>query len=238
MSETIKTSVPLPPLDHIARPSVADQVFDALHARILSLELPPRTKMSEADVAKQMGASRQPVRDAFSRLSKLGFLTIRPQRATTVSLISGADVMRAKFIRTALESETCRTACLVRTDDDLADLATLIAQQKLAIDANDRQMFHSLDDQFHQKICTQSGVVFAWEMIHESKAHMDRVRFLTLDSTSQKLAYQEHIAILDAIAARDGDAAAYCVREHLSRIRTLVGTLKGRNHDWFTEGDI
>ena len=56
------------------------------------------------------------------------------------------------------------------------------------------------------------------------------VRFLTLDSTSQKLAYQEHIAILDAIAARDGDAAAYCMREHLSRIRTLVGTLKGRNH--------
>jgi|TARA_B110000503_G_scaffold141014_1_gene233347 GntR family transcriptional regulator, rspAB operon transcriptional repressor len=238
MPDIMKAAMPLPSLGQIARPSVADQVFDALHTRILSLELPPGTKISEADVASQMDTSRQPVRDAFWRLSKLGFLTIRPQRATTVSLISGADVMRAKFIRTALESETCRTACLVRTDDDLAALSTVIAQQKVAVDANDRQVFHRLDDQFHREICTRSGVAFVWDMIHESKAHMDRVRILSLDSNSQKLAYKEHIAIVDAITARDGDGAADCLREHLSRIRNLVGTLKERNHDWFTKGDV
>ena len=67
------------------RPTVADQVYAELHRQILSLDLAPGAKISEIDVARAMGVSRQPVRDAFFRLSQLGFLVIRPQRATTVS---------------------------------------------------------------------------------------------------------------------------------------------------------
>ncbi|MEJ2022363.1 MAG: GntR family transcriptional regulator, partial [Maritimibacter sp.] len=95
-------TVNLPQIGLTARPSVADQVFDELNRQILSLDLKPGAKLSEVEVAKAMGESRQPVRDAFYRLSKLGFLLIRPQRATTVSLISSEAVMQARFIRTAL----------------------------------------------------------------------------------------------------------------------------------------
>jgi DNA-binding GntR family transcriptional regulator len=80
-------------LEPLNRPSVADTVFDELHSQILLLELPPGTKMSEVEVAKALGVSRQPVRDAFYRLSKLGFLSIRPQRATLVSQISSTAVL-------------------------------------------------------------------------------------------------------------------------------------------------
>ncbi|MEZ5721440.1 MAG: hypothetical protein R3D59_07120 [Paracoccaceae bacterium] len=70
---------------------------------MLSLELPPGARI-RSDVAGRHGRLRQPVHDAFYRLSKLGFLTIWPQRATTVSLILPAAVMQARFIRTALRS--------------------------------------------------------------------------------------------------------------------------------------
>ena len=70
-------------VEPIARTSVTDQVFEALYRKVLLVELPPGTKLSELDVARQLGVSRQPVRDAFFRLSKLGFLQIQPQRATT-----------------------------------------------------------------------------------------------------------------------------------------------------------
>ena len=69
----------LPAIEPVGRPSVADHVFDELRREILTLELAPGTKLSEVEVATQMGVSRQPVRDAFYRLSKLGFLLIRPQ---------------------------------------------------------------------------------------------------------------------------------------------------------------
>ncbi|MCJ7874442.1 GntR family transcriptional regulator, partial [Phaeobacter sp. J2-8] len=62
--------------------SATEQVFDALYEAVISLQLTPGTKVSEIEVAKQLGVSRQPVRDAFFRLSNLGFLAIRPQRAT------------------------------------------------------------------------------------------------------------------------------------------------------------
>ncbi|SEN45033.1 transcriptional regulator, GntR family [Loktanella fryxellensis] len=226
----------LPQLDDARRPSVADQVFDALQRHILSLDLPPGSKMSEVEVAQRMGVSRQPVRDAFYRLSKLGFLTIRPQRATTVSLISEAAVMRAKFIRTALESETFTIACDTLTAADLDALHDLIAGQRDAVARDDRAGFHALDDRFHREICDRAGVGFAWDLIHESKAHMDRVRMLSLSTASQRLALGEHVEILDAIAARDALAATAVLRQHLSRIRGLIDQIKAENHGWFTEG--
>ena len=209
------------PLD---RPSVADQVFDALHEQVLSLDLPPGAKLSEADVARAMGVSRQPVRDAFYRLSKLGFLTIRPQRATTVSPISERAVMQARFIRTALEVETIRVACGALTNTDLAALDGILNQQKQAVDTADKLTFHALDDLLHKEICTRAGLGFAWDIIRENKAHMDRVRFLSLAFASQR-AFDDHVMLLDALKARDADQAVRHMRDHLSRsaVQRLFG---------------
>lgn len=228
-------AVTLPIIQHSPQPTVSDQVFNALQQRILSLELPPQTKISEADVAKKMGVSRQPVREAFKRLAKLGFLIIRPQSSTMVSLISERDVLRAKFIRIALEVHTCRTACEVITAEGIDALNDLIAQQRAAVADNDRRRFHALDDAFHREICVQSGVGFVWDLILDSKAHMDRIRMLSLDATSQRLALDEHLVILDAITNRKPDDAAAAFVQHLSRIDDLIATIKEENHSWFTD---
>ena len=225
----------LPTLHHTAPPTVADQVFDVLHQRILSLELPPDIRISESEVASRMGVSRQPVREAFKRLAKLGFLHIRPQSGTTVTKISEASVVKSRFIRIALEKDTCRAACAAITPEGLARLDDLIASQRQAVAANDRERFHALDDRFHQEICVSAGVGFAWDVISESKAHMDRVRMLSLDTDSQRMALAEHEMILDAIRRNDPEAAAAALTQHLSRIMGLIAKLKAENHDWFTD---
>ena len=227
--------LPLPQLRQQFQPTIADQVFKVLHDRILSLELPPETKISEAEVAAKMGVSRQPVREAFKRLANLGFLQIRPQSGTMVSLISEEAVMRARFIRLALEIHTGRTACDVITEDGLRALSALIEQQKAAISDNNRTKFHALDDAFHREICVQSGVDYVWDVISENKGHMDRVRMLTLDTSTQNHALGEHIAIVDAITSRDADAAADAIDKHLSRILVQIEEIKAVNHNWFTD---
>jgi DNA-binding GntR family transcriptional regulator len=228
MSDTLKFTS----LDHIARPSVADQVFDALHKQVLALDLPPGTKMSEADVARQMGVSRQPVRDAFYRLSKLGFLSIRPQRATTVSQISSAAVMQARFIRSAIEVETARIACDRLTEADHKALRLLLDRQQVTVDAGDPVGFHALDDQFHREICQRSGCGFAWEIIHEHKSHMDRVRFLSLAFASND-AFEDHVRLLDAIVARDMTVASDVMRLHLSRIKDQMTRIRSDHAAFF-----
>lgn len=227
--------VQLPLIETIGRPSVADQVFDELLRQILSLELAPGTKLSEVDVAGQMGVSRQPVRDAFYRLSKLGFLLIRPQRATTVTLISEAAVIQARFVRTALEIETVRAAVTRLTEADLAALDGILARQRDAMEAGDKPLFHALDDRFHMEICQRAGVGFVWDLVADRKAHTDRVRRLSLAFASRQ-AWDDHLAIMSALRARDADAAAEAVRMHLSRIRDQIEVIRAQNHSWF-EGD-
>lgn len=228
---------PLPQIRQIATPTVADQVFDELQKRILTLELPPSTRISETEVARKMGVSRQPVREAFKRLEKHGFLLIRPQSSTTVSLISEEAVLRARFIRTALEVHTARTACHTLPETGLADLASLIDAQKAAIKASDKDQFHALDDAFHRGICVGAGVGYVWDMIHDSKAHMDRIRMLSLSTSSQHLALEEHIEILAALSARQPDAAAAAVTKHLDRILVLISEVKALDHRWFADID-
>lgn len=228
--------VQLPQLDIAARPSAADLIFNELHRQVLTLELRPGAKLSEVDVARQMGVSRQPVRDAFYRLSKMGFLLIRPQRATTVTLISPAAVMRARFIRAALEAESVRVAATVLTEADLAALGAIIDAQDIAIARDDRSLFHRLDEQFHREICVRAGLGFTWDLIAENKGHMDRVRMLSL-SFGSRAAWDEHVALLAALKARDPEAAAALMRGHLSRIKDQLGRIRAENEALFEAED-
>jgi DNA-binding GntR family transcriptional regulator len=190
--------------------------------------------MSEIEVAKAFGVSRQPVRDAFYRLSQLGFLLIRPQRATVITKISEAAVLRAKFVRTALEIACLRAAIDVITDDQIKDLDELLKEQKAAVKADERQLFHKLDDTFHRRMCEISGHDYVWSLIREQKAHMDRVRFLSLASGAQA-ALDDHITIMDAVRKRDGKHAEALMITHLGRISTILGRIRSENQAHFEE---
>lgn len=129
--------LPLRPIEETRGPSVTDLVFDALYRQVVELKIEPGTKISEAEVSKLMGVSRQPVRDAFYRLSQLGFLLVRPQRATVVTHISPQAVCEAAFMRTAIELETVRAAALAMDSKECAELEALIEEQTKAIEAGD-----------------------------------------------------------------------------------------------------
>ena len=218
----------------LARASSTDQVYEVLYKQVLSLQMPPGTKLSEADMAKQLGVSRQPVRDAFFRLSQQGFLLIQPQKATRVTSIRVQDIRKARFVRTAIEVEVMRRAAEALSEADIAELREILAAQKESIDAARRDDFHRLDNQFHQLICDRSGLGFVWEQISENKAHTDRVRFLSLASGSVS-AWQEHVKIVQQLEARDAEGAVLAMREHLSKIEDVIEQLRAENHDWFSD---
>ena len=72
--------------------TMGSRVFDTLRQAIVQLQLRPGNPLSEAEIARQLGVSRQPVREAFIKLSEIGLLEIRPQRGTFVRLISIREV--------------------------------------------------------------------------------------------------------------------------------------------------
>lgn len=222
-------------LGTVRAPSAADLVFEALYRQVVTLALPPGARLSEAEVARAAGVSRQPVRDAFFRLSQLGFLTIRPQRSTEVSVVSEQAVQQARFVRTALEVETIRLAAERFGPRELATLQAILDAQAGAIAQDDREGFHGLDDEFHRRICALVGHDYAWSLIREQKAHMDRVRFMSL-SFGARSALDDHRVILDAV--RDGDVAGAvaAMRTHLSRIEEHLPRIRAEHGELFAAG--
>lgn len=229
-------SLELPSVETVERaPSAADQIFAAIYRQVLTMELRPGTRISEADVARQAGVSRQPVRDAFWRLSQLGLLTVRPQRATIVSPISELAVHRARFVRTAVEVETIRLAIERRTDAGVADLERQVDAQAVAVAAGDRERFHALDDAFHQTICELADAGFAWSLIREYKAQMDRVRFLSL-AFGKEQALEDHRRILDAFRRGDVGGATAAMRAHLGQIVAILTRIRAERPEYFEDG--
>lgn len=221
-------------LGQIERRSVTDDVYDFLYDQILSVRLIPGTKMSEAEIANQLGVSRQPVRDAFFRLAQFGFLRVQPQRATEVTCISRSAIERARFIRTSLELEVITIACQDISDAKITRLASQLDAQREAQEKGDQALFHKLDDTFHQSICRMIERPYAWNAIREVKAHMDRARFLSHAFASQTT-FDDHVNIVDALRLRDARRARKVVRTHLDRIDGIVIRLRAKNQDWFVE---
>ena len=228
MNDQLRSLIPAPVM------STTDQVFDAMYRAIIKLDLPPGTKVSEADISKQLGVSRQPVRDAFFRLSEKGFLLIRPQRATLITKISEKGVRDAHFVREALEAACVIEATKRATSADLTELEQLIEDQQRAVDTRDREKFHDLDETFHKTICEIAGHGHVWTLIREKKAQMDRVRFLTLSSDSQ-LAKDEHVRLFDAIRSRDTALAEKMLRSHVSRILTVLPRIRVEHAQYFED---
>ncbi|MFV0385100.1 GntR family transcriptional regulator [Paracoccus sp. (in: a-proteobacteria)] len=224
----------LPDLGEMRPRTMTEQVFDALYERIVDLTLSPGTRMSEAEVAAQMGVSRQPVRDAFFRLSQLGLLQLRPQRATIVTLISERAIREASFIRQSLELSCIRKAATRLTGAQHDALETLLDQQQEAEQAGRRGAFHALDEQFHHDIATYADLGFVWTLVKEQKGHMDRARFQSL-SFSPGRVLSEHRDILRALRRRDPEAAVRAMSVHLGRMNETLTRLRAEQPDMMGE---
>ncbi|SJZ66998.1 GntR family transcriptional regulator [Consotaella salsifontis] len=218
------------------RGTAGDAVFEEMRRAILECQLQPGARVSEADVARRLGVSRQPVRDAFGRLARAGYLRIQPQRATEVTKISMREVYNARFIREALEVATVRRACDVASQDLFERLAENLAQQYDARQRDDRELFHQLDDQFHMTIAEGAGCGFVWHLIEEQKAQMDRVRFLSL-SFGQMAVYDEHLVIVEALKGRDKAAAEAAMRNHLAAIFGILKKLQSEFAPFFEDAE-
>lgn len=218
------------------RRTAADEIFSRLYADIVDLKLPPGTKLSESDIAKQSDVSRQPVREAFIRLNNMGLLTIRPQKATLVSKISSADVIHANFIRTAVEVEVVRKACECATENEFKQFESNLAAQKDAASKNEANTFHSLDYEFHRLICVAADSEFAFATIAKNKSQVDRLGVLRLANEENMMELtRDHSEIVNAMKNKDIDDAIALTRTHLSRLKLTVQKAREQFGEFFED---
>jgi DNA-binding GntR family transcriptional regulator len=218
--------------------SIAEQVFRTLRTSIVTMRLTPATAISEQDIADRLKVSRQPVREAFIKLSEIGLVRVLPQRGTFVMKISAKEVMDARFVREAVECAIARRASEGIEKPAIDGLSAIIAEQREAGRAKDEEAFFALDDAFHHALAKAAECAYAWKVVEEAKAQMDRVRFLSIpDAMPTEVPIVQHQAILDAIVAGDGAAAEQAMQVHLREILKSLPRLSRAFPEMFEDAE-
>lgn len=220
--------------DTIKRPTTADLVFERLHDGIVSMQLLPGTKLSEVEVAKRFGVSRQPVRDAINRLSHQDLVLIQPQKATKVRGFSLERINRARFVRLAVELEVIQRACTLWDDDCAAKLQHNLDQQQEAIHQQQSDLFHQIDSEFHTLICELSGCQSIISTIRECRQKTDRLCVLSIDHDDNiATIFADHNALAAALKRRSVEEASALIRNHLSRLDDTIAAVYAAHAEYF-----
>jgi DNA-binding GntR family transcriptional regulator len=206
--------------------SLVDIVAERLEAAIISGKLEPGSKLSEQGLASSLGVSRGPLREAIRRLEGRKLLERTPNIGVRVAQLSLKDLHEILVVREALEATACMLAAQNMSDADIAALQKLIAahgKQKSVQEG--KGYFQATNDQdFHVRIAAGSGNARLLQMLCGDLYDLLRVyRYRSSTNPGRALdALQEHHAIVDAIARRDGEAAASAMRTHLQHARKIV----------------
>jgi len=213
---------------------VGVQIYTFIRDAIVSMELLPGQMISETALADQFGVSRTPVREALIQLANIGFVDVLPQRGTYVSKFSMEKILEARFIREALEVSVVSSLAENVTSEIIQAGEAIIAEQKAAAKDDDALAFQKLDDKFHQTLANFTTYSRVAALIEAEKAHMDRVRNLSLHVRGQyKRILTQHIAIIKAIKSGSPESAAKAMSVHMKDVYNILHLIPQEHPEYF-----
>ncbi|MFV0369656.1 MAG: GntR family transcriptional regulator [Hyphomicrobiaceae bacterium] len=205
------------------------QISSIVRRLIVTGRLKPGDTVNEPQIAKRLGVSRTPVREAVKRLSDEGLIDVFAQSGTFVTEISRQAIEEAFVIRTALELESVARAAPLMDARHTANLREIMRRHEERLANNQFADAIDADDEFHRYIAEVNNMKLLWRAVDISKAHMDRGRLLVLPQPGQgQITLRQHKAILNALIRRDTAGATEAMRAHLAvTLETMLGELTG-----------
>ena len=209
----------LPAMEDLRPRSVTDHIFHDLYARVVNLSLPPGAKLSEAEVASQMGVSRQPVQQALLLLRNHGLVRDAPRRGLVVSPLDVEFVRNLYRVRAVLEGLAARTAAEHGPTRARAEGPPLIEQGRAAVGSGSITKQIAADMAFHAFLYEISGNPLIGETTAPHWHYLRRVmgEVLRDDEEIPGSIWDEHAAILDSVVAGDENRAESLGRQHITR---------------------
>ncbi|WP_428030930.1 GntR family transcriptional regulator [Ancylobacter sp.] len=236
-SPATPTPAPAQPRGPLRAIPASARIYDMLRECIVGGEMLPGASVSEKELAERHQVSRTPIREALLRLAEERLIDIFPQRGTFVSRINVEALRDGMVIREALERVAVRRASARVSDADIAELRLVLDRQEMSERARDWAGFHAGDEEFHRRVAILSGHPNLWRVARQEKVQIDRCRVLHLPMSGRReMVMQEHRAILDALAARDPDAADRAMAEHLGNVLPGLDELLRARPDYFEGG--
>lgn len=194
-------------------------VYEALVELIVAGALRPGQHLVESELARQLGVSRQPVREALHRLEAEGWIDLRPGHGAFVHVPTDREVDQLLDVRELLEGATARLAARAATPEAVAALRSTWQQGVAAVESGDVAATVAANNDFHAAVAEIAGnVVLA--QLSEIVGRRVRWYYRKVAPARSHESWSEHAELLAAIEAGDEDQAAALARVHTERTRT------------------
>jgi DNA-binding GntR family transcriptional regulator len=198
--------------------TIRKKVHKHLREQILSGEIGPNERLIETKIAKEIGTSRTPVREALHSLEQEGLIESIPRIGYKVKLINDHEAVEIWEIRSAIETLAARWACENARERLIKELRKNITLAEKHIANNEVTTFVDLDAQFHEIIAHLSGGKRLLELTQSLRRHALRYRIQSIYLPGTALrAIDGHRKILDAIEGNDYEALNQAVKDHLEQ---------------------
>jgi DNA-binding GntR family transcriptional regulator len=211
---------------------LTESVHSAIEQAILSGRLEANTRVNQDAMARELGVSRTPVREALRWLERDGLVRLEPRRGAFVASYSARDVFEIYELRELLEPHAAAIACVVATRADAATVRDLEAQIEHA-SGRDVQAAFALNRSFHQKLCEPCRNTLLTGLLEQVWSQQAALRIFTyFASAGRDLAertHAQHRAIVDAFCARDHERTRDLVRSHISEAHETTVRLMQRH---------
>jgi DNA-binding GntR family transcriptional regulator len=202
----------------LARSVLADQVKDRLLEDIIGGRYAPDSRIVETQVARELGTSQAPVREALRGLAAIGVVEITPFRGARVRRPTRRELLEAYAVRSALETLAARLAVPRMTDDDLADLSGLMDRMQTAAAADDGHAVAEADARFHSRIvelADNGTLAKVWRSLEPfSRTYLT----LVVPGADPQWSADLHTPILAALRERDVDAVVSALEQHFADV--------------------
>jgi DNA-binding GntR family transcriptional regulator len=213
-------------LEPLRRDSTPERIATQLRSGIVTGRLPPGQALREVEIARQLGVSRGPVREAFQRLIQEGLLEAHPARGVFVPQLTADDIADLYLARSAVETTAAQLLARSGTPESLGALAAALAELESA-PADDWNELARLDLHLHEVLVRSTGSKRLARMFGTLAAET-QLCMVALESYPERAGLvTEHAEIVQAIQRRDAAAATRLLERHMTdSVRRLVGRVR------------
>jgi DNA-binding GntR family transcriptional regulator len=203
--------------------TIRKRIYEHLREQLLNGEIAPPEHLIEAKIAKELGTSRTPVREALHSLELEGLIESIPRVGYVVKAISKEEVEEICEIRMAIEGVAVRWAMEKAHKKLVEELEKNISIVEERVSKGDVRAFVDMDARFHEIISKFSGSKRLLELAQTLRRHMLRYRIQSIYSVDNVLrAIEGHKGIAQAIRKRDLGEVNQAIRHHMEQSKSDI----------------
>lgn len=192
-----------------------DIVCDELRRLIINGDYPPGSHLVEDRLARELGVSRNPVREALRVLQAEGFIDMIPRRGAIVATLSDEEVRDIFDVRMALERLAAQLAARRAEPEDVEKMRRILERAQAALAKDDASKLTDLNAEFHELVLVVSGNGYLRDVMLQLRGRMKWIFSRTAGSPRGQHSLDEHVLLADAIERGEEDAAAELALRHV-----------------------